>query len=77
MNDHDEAHLMDGAADEPYDLELWAQRDDFDAGLLRHDLLHVFDQWRRSHDYMFVKQRDDDDWRELRYELLAAVGLTD
>lgn len=62
---------------EPYPLEVWVDERDCDFDKIRDDMLHVFDQWRRDHDFMFVKRRDDEDWREFRQQLLISVGLND
>lgn len=54
MNDHDEAHLMDGE-ETPEDYVLY-----------QHDqVMKLLAGWKRNNSFMFVKRRDEEDWAEL------------
>lgn len=35
-------------------------------------LAELLESFRRDHDFMFVKRRDDDDWHEFAREVLSA-----
>lgn len=75
MNDH----LLDvgQVIGEPYELELWVQSPDFDFDQLRNDFLREYDNFWRNHMHLLRTQKDDDDRRELRYQLLQILGLND
>jgi hypothetical protein len=59
MNDHDEAHLFDGAAEDDEEARQDAIKD-------------LLDNWKHEHAFMFVKRRDDEDWAKLVQEVLQA-----
>ena len=80
MNDHDEAHLLDVGqviGEDPYELELWVQKKDFNFDQLRNDFVAIYDEFWRTHMHMIRKTKDDLDRRELRYQLLSVLGLND
>lgn len=66
MNDHDEAHLYD------FEDDVVAE-EDADYSERYGQMILLLDGFRRDHDFMFAKKRDEEDWDNLKQSLLELL----